>query len=310
LIRTVDGFGRLETRRIRARLVFSALVIAVVALSAVGGAGPIEASVTSGADEGDPAPARVLDVCPHEDHLVMVPYDQVLDPGVPGASDYLKIALDSSVQLASHDKAVAKFLHKLAREGTNPVWENFSTAKFDTTFASSDQTFTVDAVKYPNKDSAVILFTVAVDTYASQVPRVRATAQVAGRAVCEAGFWHVTLADVCSILARGMGPQCPTKVKKKARAALPRALKRAKYPEVAAPTVVTVPSTTSPPTTFVPAPLPPPPNFDGVCPYVGQPCSANVTNDPDCTCVPVSGTSFRDWLGVSVCRLRVDEPRA
>ena len=296
--------------RHRARIAVSALVIAAVALTAAGGTDPIEAATSQG-DDGTPENTRVSGsgACPHEDDRVMLSYDQVFNPGVPGGSDFLKITFDTSIQRATRDKAVTKFLHKLARDGTNPIWESFSAAKFDTTFVSSDQTFTVDEVKYPNKNSAVILFTVAIDTFASQVPRVRASAQVAGRLVCEEGFWHVALADVCSILAAGTGPPCPAKVKKEAKAALPRALKRAKPPDVAPPTIATVPTTTSPPTTFAPVP---PPNFDGVCPYVGQPCSANVTNDPDCTCVPASGTRFTGLFGAKdgVCRLRRDGPRA
>jgi len=294
----------------RARIAISALVISAVALSAVGGTDPIEAATSQG-DDGTTEDTRALGsgACPHDDDRVMLSYDQVLNAGVPGASDFLKITFDSSVQLATRDKAVTKFLHKLARNGTNPIWESFSAEKFDTTFVSSDQTFTVDEVKYPRKNSALIVFTVEIDTFASQVPRVRASAQAVGRLVCEEGFWHVALADVCSILAAGTGPPCPTKVKKTAKAALPRALKRAKRPDVAPPTIDTVPTTTSPPTTFAPVP---PPNFDGVCPYVGQPCSANVTNDPDCTCAPASGTSFRGVFGVGdgVCRLRSDGPRA
>ena len=295
--------------RHRARVTVSALAIAAVTLAAVGGAHPIEAATSEGGgDTTEDTPVVSGGPCPHEDDRVMLSYDQVLNTGVPGASEFLEITFDTSVQLAARDKAVNKFLHKLAREGTNPIWESFSATKFDTTFVSSDQTFTVDEVKYPNKNSAVILFTVAIDTFASQVPRVRASAQFAGRLVCEEGFWHVALADVCSILAAGTGPPCPAKVKKKAKAALPRALKRAKRPEVASPTIATVPTTTLPPTTFPP----PRTDFDGFCPYVGQPCSANVEGDPDCTCVPNQSQSFTGLFEASdgVCRLRGDEPRA
>jgi hypothetical protein len=287
------------------------VVIAAVTFSAIGEADPSEAAPSQGGDTT--VDTRVLSggPCPHEDDLVLSPYEQVLNAGVPGASEFLKITFETSVQRATRDKAVTKFLHKLARDGTNPIWESLSTAKFETTFASSDQSYTVDEVTYPNKNSAVILFTVVIDTFASQVPRVRGSAQVAGRLVCEAGFWRVTLADVCSILATETetGPSCPSRLKKKAKALLPRALKRAKRPEVASPTIGTVPTTTSPPTTLAPTP---PPNFDGVCPYVGQPCSANVTNDPDCTCVPTQSSRFAGVFGVTdgVCRLRSDGAHA
>jgi len=172
---------------------------------------------------------------------------------------------------------------------------------FDTTFEFAFPEVALNEIQYLDDESAVIVFTVDVDTAASQTPRVLASAQFAGRLVCSQAVWQVALADVCAILADGTGPPCPRKVKKKAKAALTPALEKAELPEASAPTVETAPTTTTPPFTFTPAPAPPP--FDGVCPYVGQPCSANVTNDPDCTCEPVGVRGgFSKAFGVIACR--------
>jgi hypothetical protein len=292
-----------SARRYRARVVLGALVVALVVLSACGGGSASRAP--SGQTDGAGTPqvgVRGSGDCPREDDRVLLSYEQTFDQGVPGGGEFLTITFDSSIQLSSSDKVVGNFLHDIAREGPNPIWNSFTAAHFDTEFVQVSADFTVDDVKYLGDKSAVIVFTVKVDTNASQTPQVLAGAQVSGRLVCEQGFWHVALADVCAILADGTGPPCPKKVKNRAKDALPQELNDKELPEVSEVSVVTVPTTTTPDIIFTPAPVPPSPGFDGVCPYVGQPCSANVTNDPDCTCVPGAGGGQSPMFGFITCR--------
>jgi len=137
--------------------------------------------------------------------------------------------------------------------------------------------FRLDSVEYLDEESVFVIFTVE-----QELDGGPANVQTVGRLLCVDGRWRVALNDVCVRMIGG--EECNPELETLRRIGF-ESFERADIPDVVDPTV---PTTVPPP----PEPTIPPGPSDGFCPYVGQPCSANVTNDPDCVCQPTGGPGF------------------
>jgi hypothetical protein len=286
------------------------VVAAVLAACGGGSGGGSSDGAGRQANRDRPTQARDRASCTEADDEVLFSYQRFFEP-VSAADDTRIDLLRGYLQFAD-DPDVSEFIGTLLASAppppfgdtpgvkTNPVWDNFSSAQFGSV-NQAPATFTIVSVDYPKGDATVLLFTVEQEAQGSSgIPGAtpRTVAQVAGRLVCVDGTWRVALADLCEIVAAGPGPACPDEVAEKAERGLPSALDEADLPALPPPTVEAPPEPS-----FVPAPQPLP-GSDGVCPYVGQPCSANTTNDPDCICTEVGGgPGFADGgPGTLTCR--------
>ena len=277
------------------RWALAAMVLAA-GLAACGGGGGSDTAARA-------APAEDA-ACVGTDDSLLFAYQMFLQP-YSSSNEGLVGTLRSETQFGQDEDVTLFFETLVASSGSfNPVWSSFSSAQFGS-IVNSPATFEVDEVDYVGATGAVLVFTVEQESVGLPASP-HTVAQVAGRLVCVDEGWRVTLADLCEILGAGPGPSCPPEIETKGEEGLTRALTDADLPEVSPPTFETVPTTAPPAPTIITSPGPgfPVPGSDGVCPYVGEPCSANVTNDPDCICSTVpGGPGFaQDGPGTLVCR--------
>jgi len=266
----------------RGRWLLIAVVVAGAVVAACGGGGGSDRAADNEASDDRSAEAAG-EACDRPADLdLLALYATVLDPDVTARD------LERVVQLAD-DEELDDFLSTLDNESSifSEIYQGFTASQFPGAISfSPDPSLRLDSVHHLDKESVIIVYTVE-----QVVEAGTAVAQVPGRIVCDGGEWKVALADVCAILSSSARP-CEPWVQEKGRDALTAALAEADIPDVVDPTV----PTTAPPTTVPPPPEPtiPPGPSDGFCPYVGQPCSANVTNDPDCVCQPTGGPGFAE----------------
>jgi hypothetical protein len=256
------------------RWALAAMVVAAV-LAACGGGSGGDGSAGNGAE------ASSSGACERGDKKVFDAYVTFLDPRSQPA-EVLEV-----LQFGDR-RSVTDYVEQQAFG--SQIYSNFAEVFFAGEAADLSPRFRRDEVIYLGHNEAAHV----VVTVEQEVLEGRATVQDVGRLVCENARWKMALRDLCVLMGEGRGPECPSDVDSLSIEGFVPALENADLPEVVDPTVPTTvpppPEPTSPPP---PAePTSPPQPSDGVCPYVGQPCSANVTNDPDCVCTQVGGPGF------------------